>query len=113
MVIISITEDLFEEIEKTFKRDSDKVFDLIDSLKENPHKGKILGVIGEIVIKEIKYRNYRFYFITEGHKLKILSEEDLTELLLKFVRMSNKKHQQQTIFEIKDILIKIGPSGFT
>jgi len=78
------------------------------SLEEHPKKGKLLGTIGGIVIKEIKYEGFRFYFITDGHKLKILDESLLTDLLIRFVRMSNKKEQQKTIEEIKKILTTIG-----
>lgn len=50
--------------------------------------------------------------LPDGFKLKFLSEEELTDLLLRFVRMSDKKHQQNTINEIKNILMKIEPKGF-
>ena len=36
----------------------------------------------------------------------------LKDLLIRFVRMSDKKHQQKTIDEIKKILIKIGQNEF-
>ena len=60
--------------------------------------------MGSIVIKELKYGKYRFYFITDGYELKILSIEKLKELMIKFVKMSDKKTQQKTIYEIKHIL---------
>ncbi len=112
MVRIEITERLFEEIEAQFKQEASKIFDLIESLKDNPKKGKPLGNVGGIVIKELKYKTFRFYFITDGFKLKYLSEKDLTDLLLRFVRMSDKKHQQKVIDEIKHTLKTIGPSYF-
>jgi len=113
MAKVEIIESLYEEIEKVFKKKADKIFDLIEDCAEHPKKGKILGTIGGIVIKELKYGNFRFYFIADGFKLKFLNEEKLTDLLLRFVRMSNKKHQQKTINEIKEILKKIGPHGFS
>ena len=112
MVRVEIVESLFEEIEKKFKKESSKIFDLMESLKENPKKGKLLGTVGGLVIKELKYKNFRFYFITDGFKLKYLREEDLVDLLLRFIRMSDKKKQQQTINEIKHTLQTLGPSGF-
>ena len=112
MVKIEILESLFEEIEKRFCKDAAKIFDLMESLKENPKKGKIVGTVGGIVIKELKYRGYRFYFLADGFKLKFLDEEGLTGLLLRFVRMSDKKHQQKVIDEIKHILRTIGAGGF-
>jgi hypothetical protein len=81
-------------------------------LEENPHKGKPVGQVSGIVIKEIKYENYRFYFITDGFKIKMLQKEELNDLLIKFVRMSDKKDQQKVIDEIKKILRNIGDEGF-
>lgn len=113
MARIEIVESLYSQIEVTFKGEGHKVLDLISSLEENPHKGKIVGVVGGIVVKELKYKNFRFYFLADGFKLKIYSKDQLLDELLKFVRMSNKKYQQKTIDEIKIILKSIGPSGFS
>jgi len=112
MVKIEIVRSLFEEIEKKFKGEAHKIIDLMETLKDNPSKGKLLGNVGGVVIKELKYRSFRFYFITDGYKLKFTAEGNLTDLLIRFVRMSDKKYQQKTINEIKKILIKIGPKGF-
>lgn len=112
MARVIITKRLEEEINKKFKEQSIKIFELMNSLRENPKKGKLLGQVGGILIKEIKYKSFRFYFITEGFKLKILSDEELQDLLVKFVRMSDKKSQQKTINEIKFILKTLGGEGF-
>lgn len=53
------------------------------------------------------------FFIVNGDTVKFFSEEKLVDTLLKFVRLSNKKEQQKTIDEIKDILKTVGPNGFT
>src|SRR3989344_1295750 len=112
MAKIEIAKSLFEEIESKFRKEASEIFDLMESLQDNPHKGKILGAVGGIVIKEIRYNNFRFYFITDGFKLKFTNKENLVDLLLRFVRMSDKKSQQKTIDEIKNILRTIGPEGF-
>ena len=112
MARVEIIKTLKNEILKKFKGESKKIFRIMKSLEENPKKGKTLGNIAGISVKELKYKNFRFYFITDGFKLKVLSKEELTNLLLKFVRMSDKKNQQKTINEIRQILIKIGPHGF-
>ncbi len=112
MVQVSISEKLKDDIFKKFKEESKIIFKQLSSLSENPNKGKLLGNVGGIVIKEIKYKSFRFYFITDGYKLKCIDEENLTDLLIRFVRMSDKNHQQETIDEIRRILIKIGPEGF-
>ncbi|MFA6073690.1 MAG: hypothetical protein WC758_06245 [Candidatus Woesearchaeota archaeon] len=112
MVKIEITQSLFEELEKKFKKDASKIYDLMESLITSPSKGKIVGTVGGIVVKELKYEGFRFYFLADGFKLKFMHEDDLVDILFRFVRMSDKKHQQQTIDEIKFILKTIGPKGF-
>ena len=113
MAKVEIVTPLFNEIRKKFKAESHKIIDLMESLENNPNKGKPLGNIGGIAIKEIRYKSFRFYFITDGHKLKLLSEEHLKDLLIAFVRMSDKKEQQKTINEIKKVLINMGAGGFS
>lgn len=112
MAKVEIIHSLAKEIKKKFKDESHKIVALLESLEENPKKGKPLGNVAGIVIKELRYKSFRFYFIADGFKLKIFSKEELTDLLMKFVRMSDKKSQQKTINEIKQILLKIGPLGF-
>ena len=112
MAKIEITRSLLEEIKKKFKAESHNVIDLIESLEISPHKGKIVGQVGGIVVKEIRYNAYRFYFITDGYKLKLLKKGELVDLLIKFVRMSDKKDQQKIIDEIKYILRVFGEEKF-
>lgn len=113
MAEVEIVKNLVIKIKKKFsKAEANRIINLIETLEDNPKKGKLLGNVGGILIKELKYKSFRFYFLADGYKLKFFSEEELTDLLLRFVRMSDKKHQQKTINEIKKILIKIGPKGF-
>jgi hypothetical protein len=112
MAKVVILEKLKDEILKKFKEESKIIFKQMYSLEQNPNKGKALGSVAGIVIKKLKYKSLRFYFITDGYKLKIMNQEKLADLLIRFVRMSDKKEQQKTIDEIREILIKIGPEGF-
>ena len=113
MAKIEIVRSLALDLKKKFSTtEANEVLDLFYAVSENPQKGKPLGHVANIIIKELKYRNFRFYFIADGHKLKFLSEEELVDLLIRFVRMSDKKHQAETIKEIKKILLIIWPIGF-
>ena len=112
MAQVVIDESLKNEILKKFKEESKIIFRQMHSLEQNPHKGKTLGNAGGIVIKEIRYNSFRFYFITDGYKLKIMDEPKLVDLLIRFVRMSDKKDQQKTINEIRKILLNLGIEGF-
>ena len=112
MAEVIITENLKNNILKKIKKESKKIFKLIYSLRKNPLKGKIIGQIRGIVIKELKYKKFRFYFITNGFDIKFLGISDLQNLAIKFIKMSNKKTQQKTIEEIKNVLRKFGDEGF-
>ncbi len=112
MAEVIITESLKDEILKKFKEESKKIFRLMYSLKENPKKGKEIGQVRGIIIKELKYEKFRFYFITNGFEVKFLEIKDLQNLVIKFIKMSDKKSQQKVIEEIKGILRKFGKEGF-
>ena len=111
MVKIYVTIALQEQILRLFKHRSEEIFQKFRALEIQPQKGKALGHVGNIVIKELKMDKFRFYFITDGHVLKFGSQEELAYLLIKFIRMSEKKDQQQTIDEIKTVLRNLGDKG--
>jgi hypothetical protein len=112
MARVIITKRLEEEISKRFKKQSIEIFGLLSTLGDNPKKGKTVGCVGGILINEIKYDVYRFYFITDGYKVKFLKSEELTDLIIKFIRMSDKDTQNKVISEIKAILRNLGSEGF-
>jgi len=88
MAEVRITIALREQIFRIFKQHSQELFDRFKSLETQPQRGKAVGHVGSIVIKELKEGKYRFYFITDGHILKFGSREEIAQLLIKFVRMS-------------------------
>lgn len=112
MAIVIITKTLEKEINRAFKKESIKIFELMKSLGRSPNKGKYLAKIGGIIIKELKYNSFRFYYITDKFKIKLLDINELNNLLIKFVRFSNKKNQQKVIDEIKRVLRSFGSEGF-
>jgi len=113
MAKVIITKSLFNQIQKKFSnKESNKIIDLLESLENQPNKGKNLSSIGSTLIKEVKYQKYRFYFITDGHMLKFGTEDELTNLIIKFVSMSDKKDQQKIINQIKNTLKSLGFESF-
>jgi hypothetical protein len=108
MAKVNISESLKEEIFRKFKQDSKDIFLLMKSLEKSPSKGKTLGSVAGIIIKELKYNKFRFYFITDGHILKFGTEDEISSLLIKFVKMSEKKDQEKIINEIKNTLKSLG-----
>jgi len=112
MAIVEILPSLIKEIEAHFKKQGVEILEYLKSLENSPHKGKVIGIVGGVIIKELKYNNFRFYFIADAFKLKCFDAKELTDLLLTFVRMSGKKDQQKVIDEIRRVLVIIGPAGF-
>ena len=113
MAEVEIVRSLVLEIKKRFDRgEANRVIDLIESTKDHPHKGKPLGPVGGLLIKEVRYRDFRFYFLVDAEKLKFFDEAALADLLLRLVRMSDKKTQARVIEEIRQVLLRIGPAGF-
>jgi hypothetical protein len=112
MAKVEIMPSLEAEINKKFKQQSIEIFQLLKSVETQPKKGRTLGTVGGIVIKELKYEGFRFYFITDAHRVRFMEEKELVDLLLRFVRMSDKKKQQKTIEAIKEVLLTLGPKGF-
>ncbi len=108
MAKVLITKALQEEIFSKFKAESESIFLRMKQLESDPKRGNAVGNVGGVVIKELKHEKFRFYFITDGHVLKFGSADELARLLIKFVKMSEKKDQQRTIETIKDILKSIG-----
>jgi len=109
---VVISAALKEQIEKKFKAESIEIFSLLDALRSNPKKGQVIGAVGNVIIKELKYKKFRFYFIADRYQIIFRSVEELKDLLIKVVRMSEKKDQQKTIDEIKVILRNLGEQGF-
>ena len=113
MARVIITESLFLSIKKKFSRaEAKQILDSFETLGKNPHKGKTLGSVAGIVIKELKHKKYRFYFIMDGYRLKVGTEDELANILIKFVRMSEKKNQQKAIESIKSVLKSMSFEGF-
>ncbi|PIN85108.1 MAG: hypothetical protein COV47_03975 [Candidatus Diapherotrites archaeon CG11_big_fil_rev_8_21_14_0_20_37_9] len=112
MAKVIITNELEKKINKTFRKESIEIFSLLLTLEEHPKKGKELFSIGKLIVKEMKYKKFRFYFVTDLFKVKFLSQDYLKDLLIKFVKMSGKKDQQKTISEIKHTLRNMGNEGF-
>ena len=108
MVEVILDDSLKKKIYKKFKEESVKIFKAMMQLETHPHKGKLLATVSNIHIKELKYKGFRFYFLTDGHLLKFGTEEDIASLIIKFVRMSEKKDQQKVINELRQLLDSMG-----
>ena len=106
MAKVIIPEYLEKEIDKKFKGEAVKIFEMMFSLRDNPKKGKPVGQIGNVAIRELKYKSFRFYFIVDAFRVRFYGVEELHDLLIKFIRMSDKNSQQKVIDEVKEFLRK-------
>lgn len=101
MAIVAITKALDKELKKLLsKQEYCEVKKKFLSLKKDPYKGKLLHVLGNVVLKELKHKSFRFYFLTSHNLIKIIAKVDLEKELIKFIRMSKKSDQAQVIQEI-------------
>ncbi|MFH1510211.1 MAG: hypothetical protein ABIF10_00845 [Candidatus Woesearchaeota archaeon] len=113
MAEVFFSESFTRELKKKFsEKEGNTILDLLETLRDNPKKGKEIGEVGGVIIKELKYKKFRLYFITDGYKVKFLKAEELKDLIIKVVRMSEKKDQNKVIEEIKHILRSLGEEGF-
>jgi hypothetical protein len=53
-------------------------------IKGKSKQSKKLEQVSRIIIKKLKYKNFRFYFIVNGYRLKILNLQEINEILIKF-----------------------------
>jgi len=105
MVIVRIDKSLVKKLEKRFnKKELKELKKIFLSLEDNPYQGDILCAFGSLVLKEKKYKTFRFYFL---HSRKILIIKDLDMLkdeIIRFIEMSKKNDQQKVIDKLKEMM---------
>lgn len=113
MIQVKLSPILIKKVRKTFKNKAKKIFHWMCQLKENPNRGKFVASIGFVELRELKYENsFRFYFFTNQKLVKVLEEDELQSMIIKFVEMSKKKEQQKIINKLKEDLKKYGFDWF-
>jgi len=108
MVIVRIDKSLVKKLEKRFnKKELRELKKVFLSLEENPDQGDLLYAFGNFVLKEKKYKTFRFYFL---HSRKILIIKDFEKLkheIIRFIEMSKKNDQQRVIDKLKTMMNKL------
>jgi len=114
MIQVKVSPVLVRKIQKKFKAKAKSIFNWMNQLKEHPNTGKLIASIGFIELRELKYENvFRFYFFTNEKLVKVLDEDELQAILIKFVEMSKKgKEQKKVIDKLKKDLRKFGFDWF-
>ncbi|MGM5485431.1 MAG: hypothetical protein ACQEP1_06190 [Nanobdellota archaeon] len=109
MVIVRIDKELVKKLEKKFKsKDLKEIKKLFYSLQENPFQGDHIYTFGTIVLKEKRYKTFRFYFIHSRKLLMVKDPERLKDEIIRFIEMSKKNNQQKVIDKLKEMLRKLG-----
>ena len=107
-MIVRIDDSLVKKLEKRFNKNELKELKKIFlSLQDNPYQGDLVYSFGNFVLKEKKYKTFRFYFL---HSRKILIIKDLEELkdeIIRFIEMSKKNNQQRIIDKLKEMMNKL------
>ncbi|MFH1409138.1 MAG: hypothetical protein ABIH34_04485 [Nanoarchaeota archaeon] len=108
MVIVRIDDSLVKKLEIRFnKKELGELKRLFLSLQDNPHQGDLLYAFGNFVLKEKKYKTFRFHFL---HSRKILVIKDVQKLkdeIIRFIEMRKKNDQQQVIDKLKEMMNRI------
>ena len=110
MAKVIVSKILAKKIKKKFKGKAKHVFRFMKRLETNPSMGDFLTQISRIKLKELKYEKvFRLYFFSNEELVKIMDQEELESILIKFVDMSKKgKEQQKIIDRLKNDLRKFG-----
>lgn len=74
----------------------------------SPSDGDYVALVGNIVIREKRDKTFRFYFIVQNNVKHVITKEELSEMLVKFVALSKKNDQQNVIDKLKSDLQKFG-----
>lgn len=106
MVKVVIENSLVKKLERKFQSSELKeIKQLFLSLEENPFQGKLIGTIGPVILKEKKYKSFRFYFIIS--KQLVIVRENLESEVIRFIEMSKKNNQERVIKKLREILRKL------
>lgn len=105
MVKVVIDVRLQKKLEKKFnKAELNDLKQLFLSLQDNPFQGDFLHTFGSFVLKEKKYKSFRFYFLHSKKLLVIKDIADLKDEVIRFIEMSKKNNQQRVIDKLKNFL---------
>lgn len=108
MVIVRVDEALVKKLERKFKpKELKELKNLFFSLQDNPFQGDLICTFGNIVLKEKRYKSFRFYFIHSRTLLIIKDMAELKDEIIRFIEMSKKNDQQKVIDKLKGILKKL------
>lgn len=108
MVIVRIDESLVKRLEKRFNaKELKEIKALLLSLQDNPYQGDLLYAFGSFILKEKRYKTFRFYFLHSRNLLIIKDVEKLKEEIIRFIEMSKKNDQQQVIDKLKEMMRKL------
>ncbi len=108
MVKVRIDDGLIKKLERKFGRaDLKSIHKMFLSLEDNPLQGDMLKAFGAIVLKEIRYKSFRFYFLHSKDLLIIKDPARLRDEIIRFIDMSKKNDQQRVIYGLKDMLKRI------
>ena len=111
MVVVKIDESLVKKLEKRFNaKELKEIKSLFLTLQENPYQGDVLYAFGNFVLKEKKYKTFRFYFLHSRKILIIKDVEKLKDEIIRFIEMSKKNDQQKVIDRLKGMLGRLGGS---
>ena len=106
-MVVEFSKEFIKELKKHTSKTQAKL--LVKKLAlTSPSEGDFVAMISSIVIREKRLKSFRFYFIIKDTKKHIVTEEEIKNLIIKFVALSKKNNQQEVIDKLKEDLRKFG-----
>lgn len=106
-MVVEFSKQFIKELKKHTSKAKAKI--LVNKLSStSPSEGDFVAIISNIVIREKRLKSFRFYFIVKETKKHVITEQELKNLIIKFVALSKKNNQQQVINKLKEDLNKFG-----
>lgn len=106
-MVVEFSKSFLKELKK-YSSKSEAMKLLTKLAATTPSEGDFVALVANIAIREKRLKTFRYYFITTETKKHVITKEELSEFLIKFVALSKKNNQQNVIDKLKNDLQKFG-----
>ena len=101
MVVVEFSSGFLKTMKKQMsKGQAHKLIKQLTKIK--PTDGKTISTVAGLVIKERKLNAFRFYFVQMNNKFELMTQEELKQHIIKFIRISKKDDQNEVISKLKN-----------
>lgn len=106
-MVVEFSKDFLKELKKHSSKTEAKNL-VLKLSKTTPSEGDLVTIIEYIAIREKRLKTFRFYFIIDKDTKHVITHEELSDFMIKFVALIKKNNQQNIIDKLKKDLKKFG-----